>query len=297
MNFFEYSGCPVCKSKKFIKKHRIEYTSKKTLSLLGIENSPDIYLNRCNNCHHHFANPRIKSELMDRYYSEINSEYYVLSDSEPKDNLKNEHKRIVRLVERYRSEGNILEIGTGYGHLLKKFGESRWIRYGVEPSPHAAGIAKRVSHLNVINSFFSDQTFSGIQFDVILMFDLIEHLSNPGQMLQRIEFYLKPGGIIVIGTGNIKSLNARISGSNWSYFGSYEHISFFSIKSLTFLLRGNGWQVNKIIKTSYRGNPLSNITRVLENGLKRIPLTFIDRYHYKLPLAMDHMIIIARKNA
>ena len=70
------------------------------------------------------------------------------------------------------------------------------------------------------------------EVDVITMFDVIEHLPQPRESLALCVRYLKPGGVIVITTGDFGSLAARWAGTKWRLMTPPQHLWFFTQESL-----------------------------------------------------------------
>lgn len=298
MKQIENVYCCVCGLKSFTKIFRYENNSNKVLKVLKINNLPELFLYRCNNCKHHYANPQVSDSLMVKYYSEINSEYYDLNQT-PKCFFISEYNRIRNIVEKLCNSGKILEIGSGFGFLLSKFSPEKWERYGIEPSPFAANYAETKLGIKTLQGFLDNNTFQHNYFDVIMLFDVIEHLKDPNTMLSLVNKYLRPNGYIIIGTGNIDSFHAKLLRENWGYFSSWEHVSFFSPISIKHLLNKNQLKIDKLIRVSYMGSFFINIRKLLENIIKRIIyLMFISRdqrLNKKLIIAFDHMIVIASK--
>lgn len=75
-----------------------------------------------------------------------------------------------------------------------------------------------------------------------MLFDVVEHLTSMDELMSLFKHYLKPDGMLVIGTGNINSATAKINGKTWAYFSGWEHVSFFSPESAEFLLTKHGFQ-------------------------------------------------------
>lgn len=299
MRQFVNINCPVCNANRSRRLFKIYYGSKKVLELLNITESPEIFLYKCDKCSHHFANPIVNPNLLNKYYTEINSEYYNISDSINYDSneLKGEHDLIVRKIEEIIDHGNVIEIGCGFGFLLEKFDSGRWNRFGVEPSPYAYTILGKKKMFSTFNGYFTDCTFGSTKFDVVLLFDVIEHLPNPNSLIELLKNRITPNGIIVIGTGNIGSINAIIGGSRWNYFSSFEHISFYSVKSIENLLNPYNLSIYKVIKKSYVGDFKINFNTLIKNIL-RITLysIFKSKKKYKAHLAFDHMIVFSKRS-
>ncbi len=296
MKYFQKNPCPVCGDNDSKILYEIKYNFTGVLDLLEITETEKIYLKQCTNCNHYFADPVVKGDMIDKYYSLLNSEYYKTDiENEPNDLRAKEHYSIIKEAEKHISHGKILEVGCGYGHLLEKFDDMRWKKYGIEPSPHAYSFLSKKHSIICHNGYFSKDVFPNEKFDLIIMMDVIEHLYHPNELIMLMKDRLTPRGIIMIGTGNIRSLNAVLSGSHWCYFGSYEHISFFHPDSIAYLLNANALSIKKTISIPQIGNSLQNIWWFIKNLLKLIIHGGLkQKTNFKTRLSFDHMLVIAK---
>ena len=89
-------------------------------------------------------------------------------------------------------------------------------------------------------------TFSKNRFDVVTLFDLLEHLQNPRKVLEKINQSLNDNGLLVVQTGNAGSRWAKLMGKNWHFFAPPQHFFFFTEENLKNLLRQTGFEVIKI---------------------------------------------------
>ncbi|MBI5401967.1 MAG: class I SAM-dependent methyltransferase [Ignavibacteriae bacterium] len=303
-NIFEDVDCPVCGTSINKIKFGIKYYSNNTLKILNYSgNAPDVSLYICRYCGHHYASPQIKSSYLNIYYYEFNSEYYNLN-SEPKDNLPEEHRKIYNLIRKKIDKGRVLELGSGFGFLLNEFPDDKWEKYGVEPSKFASTFAGNKFNIKIKNGFLNYGDYLPNSFDLIIFFDLIEHLKNPNEFADLIKSYLKADGLIVFGTGNINSINSKLSGNLWSYYSSWEHISFFSPKSAGVFLNNNGLELIEIIKLPYNGTFLTNVKNFIKNltvvRMKNMVKFFLNIFNNKkftysyYNLSFDHMLVFGK---
>jgi 2-polyprenyl-3-methyl-5-hydroxy-6-metoxy-1,4-benzoquinol methylase len=145
--------------------------------------------------------------------------------------LRREFARSVQFIRQRRPSGRLLEIGCAYGFFLQ---EAR--RYfdvsGIELAEDAAAYCRR-NCLPVIGGEPSEQTLSALgEMDIIVMLDVIEHLPAPDETLALCARHLRPGGLIVLTTGDFGSAVARWAGPRWRLMTPPQHLWFFSAASI-----------------------------------------------------------------
>lgn len=292
-NYTEINNCLVCNSnnKSLLYKNIIHTCGiLKTLNIHDVVKS-NVYV--CNNCGHSFLSPVLKSELITEYYTLTNSEYF---DRVPLHTRLNEDLKVLDNIYDLKSEGKVLEVGCGNGFLLNLFKEKGYDCTGIEPSPKAAKFAKDNLDLNVLNQLLDKNTFTDNQFDIILLMDVIEHLYNPNELIQICNKILKKDGILVILTGDISAINVKIWREKWYYFYSWEHISFFTKKSLLKLAELNGFSLISIKNIShFRGFLYNLYTLIIHNPLMYIYNFGIKKRYKHINLAFDHILLIVKK--
>jgi 2-polyprenyl-3-methyl-5-hydroxy-6-metoxy-1,4-benzoquinol methylase len=145
--------------------------------------------------------------------------------------LRREFARSVDFVRRFRSSGRLLDLGCAYGFLLKE-AQRHFEVSGVELAEDAAQ-ACRQDGLHVLSGVADATNMGRIgEVDVITMFDVIEHLPQPRETLALCCRHLKPGGVIVITTGDFAALAARWTGVRWRLMTPPQHLWFFTRESL-----------------------------------------------------------------
>ena len=295
-NFLESQCCPVCGGNDAKQLFSITHRLSNVLELLNIkakESETVTHIVKCNNCPHYYMTPVIKEALMSHYYSIITSEFYHNNPSAPGNYNHKEYKAYSKTIESKIRTGKILEIGCGNGYLLQTLKEKGFDCYGIEPSPLAYNYARNILNLNVENKFLHQSSFYNESFDVIIMIDVAEHISDMHTFMKEITKVLKPGGYIFIGTGNIDSFNAKLAGADWGYFRSWEHVSFFNPSSLALLLNRFNFEYIAIKKTNLQHYPLQNITELGKNFIKKIVNPFLSNRYYH-GICFDHLIAMAQ---
>jgi 2-polyprenyl-3-methyl-5-hydroxy-6-metoxy-1,4-benzoquinol methylase len=141
---------------------------------------------------------------------------------------------------------NILEIGCGSGIFLEQVINAGHNGTGVEMSAPLATQARRISpKVNIINSSFEDASLDQASFDIVVAWDVLEHLPNQKHTFAKVERLLKPGGLFAAATINTSSINRKVFGSYWGFFIPPEHVVFYDFQGLKTRL-DRDWDVEQI---------------------------------------------------
>lgn len=155
-------------------------------------------------------------------------------------------------IEKFVKKGRILDIGCSFGEFLDIARKRGWEVNGVELSKFACKTSRNKFKLNPFNGTLEQAKYPSETFDVITMFEVIEHLPDPLNTLKECNRILKKNGLIIIQTGNVESLSAKIYGKRWPYF-LLGHLHYFSKKTISKMLEKAGFKIVKI----YNGDEIS----------------------------------------
>jgi SAM-dependent methyltransferase len=159
--------------------------------------------------------------------------------------LRREFARSVDFIRRYRRGGKLLELGCAYGFFLMEAARHFEVA-GIELAADAAEHGRRAG-LNVLQGAADEAKLRQIgPVDVIVLFDVIEHLPDPRETLALCRRQLNPGGIIVITTGDFGSRAAKLAGTRWRLMTPPQHLWFFTRQSMHRLGSGLGLAVEHI---------------------------------------------------
>lgn len=134
---------------------------------------------------------------------------------------------------------SVLDIGCGYGTHLERAHQRGWKCFGVEVSSHA----RKVLHERHASNFFVADNVENIiphAFDLIVMFDVIEHLSDPLHLFYTLfsKGAITPRTTVAITTPNSRSATALSNPVGWEYRHPPSHLTYFSGQALSnFLIR------------------------------------------------------------
>lgn len=205
---------------------------------------------KCKNCGFCYLNPKPDQQYLDSIYMKRSyfkndtttigySDYF----SYQQENMfwQIMKKKILKLSKLKIS--TCLDIGCASGDFLQLMTREGAIGYGVELSPHAAKLARN-KNLVIYNKKFEDIHFQD-HFELITLFDVIEHVESPTLFMKKVYSLLNPDGLVVITTPNLKKFN--LDGSQWLGFtSSHEHLYFFTPETIKRLLAQSGFILLKI---------------------------------------------------
>lgn len=139
--------------------------------------------------------------------------------------------------------GRLLDVGCGPGFFLDVARSAGWMVQGVEISESASRYARDSLNLDVVNQPIGvpGLPFSGV--DLVTMWDVIEHLPDPVGALDAARQSLRPGGGLVLTTGDVESAVARLSGARWHLYNLPEHLYFHTEQSVRAIAERAGFRV------------------------------------------------------
>lgn len=224
----------------------------------------------------------------DSYFGGEGSGYsqYESQEAEYLATFREDVKRIAEFVP----SGRVLEVGCGYGYFLQCALDAGYDAYGIDLSPAAVKYAADRYPGRVFCGLLEEvPEVQGQQYDVIFGSHLIEHLTEPADFLATASRLLRPGGLIVMVTPNIKSLLSKVSGSRWVSFKIPEHVSYYDPQTITELLRRSGFSV-RAIDSAYQHYALpfvaSRVRELLHPVSRVVPpverLSFLRNRHIRV---------------
>ena len=159
------------------------------------------------------------------------------------------HKLKIKLIKKFQKTGKLYDVGVGWGHFLHTAQVLGFEASGVEISELMHHYATTDLKLNVVHDDFYNLELPENNWDVVTMWDVLEHISEPQKAVKKINKMLKKDGFFVLQVPQIDSKVAKKQKQNWSMM-SIEHINYFSKKTIKTLLEDNGFEIVKI-KSSY----------------------------------------------
>ncbi len=192
---------------------------------------------KCRECHLVYVNPIEKASRINGNYSGMkNSDVSIV-----RGNRLRATKAQVKLTRKYKSNTKLLDVGCGEGFFLFNASRAGYITRGVELSQDAAEYAKREFGLDVEVGLFEEMQFPENYFDVVTLWQVLEHLPQPLTVLKEVHRVLKPGGLLVASTPDFGGIPARIMERRWWNVRRI-HINQFTTKTLMNTLGNAGFK-------------------------------------------------------
>lgn len=202
---------------------------------------------RCDNCGVEFLYPQLNDEELTKLYSETYYTPWGLAGSAENEALKRMKIATFNLrlntVKTFVTKEKLLDVGCATGYLLEAANEKGFDVYGVEFSEYSSQIAKqKFGNHKIHNGILESSPFTNGFFDVITMFDLIEHVRIPQIVLEKAKQLLSDSGVIMISTPDTGSTSHALMGKRWTHY-KLEHFFYFNRASMNLAADRSGLKV------------------------------------------------------
>jgi len=246
---FEYRNCPNCGRDDFtvifdsnMGEADLKKGIKTVYMLWGETHGRHV---KCENCHLIYVNPIEKASKISGDYSKMgNNDAPIIRESRLR-----AAKSQLRLIKKYKSGTTLLDIGCGEGFFLFNASKAGYTTKGIEISQDAAEYARREFGLDVEAKPFEELHFPENYFDVITLWQVLEHVPYPLIVLKEVHRILKPEGLLVTSTPDIEGTLAKIFRRKWWNLRRL-HINQFTAKTLTDMLDRAGFK--NVFSTKYK---------------------------------------------
>lgn len=205
----------------------------------------------CISCDTAFVSPRPTPDILEEYYESAENYRYwaqhVFPASEATRREQIVRPRLKRVLEICERQGlhhaRVLEVGAGFGSFCEEAVASGAFAQvtAVEPTPSLAA-ACRARGLEVIDRPIEQVSLGENLVDVVVSFEVIEHLFSPGDFLRGCARLLRPGGLAVLTCPNWKGFDILVLGPG-SPAVDVEHLNYFHPESLAHLLETCGFRL------------------------------------------------------
>jgi len=211
---------------------------------------PDLKIIRCRGCGLWRSCPRLSAAALTQYYEEQyyseqlrrdgqyeawharNAEVWAVNAALVRDEARK------RGLERSTAV-TVLDVGSGHGFFLKECLALGLAAQGIEISPHAVQYAREELKLDVRQMPIDDLPASET-YDVITLWEVLEHVPDPLKTMQQVQAHLKSGGMAWVTTPNTGALERLIKGARYFNFLNQSHLTHFHAGTLKLLLQRAG---------------------------------------------------------
>jgi 2-polyprenyl-3-methyl-5-hydroxy-6-metoxy-1,4-benzoquinol methylase len=154
-------------------------------------------------------------------------------------------KKIELLRAYLPGTGRVLDVGCAYGFFLQVARELGFHAQGVDISGIAADFARSLVGVEVFHGELLDAAFPDSQFDVVTLWDTLEHLHKPHAVLREVYRILKPGGVLVVETLNVNTLSQHLMRNRWPLYVPPYHLFYFTKRTAKRLIRNAGFTLQQ----------------------------------------------------
>ncbi len=202
---------------------------------------------RCPTCGHGWADLQLSLDRLAGIYGRgyfFGEEYldYVADRAITQRNFRLRLSVLDRFTDSARHR-RFLEVGCAYGFFLDLLRGRAGSATGIDISEDAVKYARENLGLDVVLGDLLTHDFGKDVFDVVCLWDTIEHLARPDLYIERIASLTEPGAVLALTTGDLGSWNARINGKHWRLIHPPTHLHYFTRPSLARLLDRAGFDV------------------------------------------------------
>ena len=253
---------------------------------------------QCNHCDLVYANPQWPPEELVAAYTAVEDETYV-KEREGRELTFEKH---LNALEKFTGPANgrsLLDVGAYIGVFVEIARGHGWLAEGIEPSSWAVSKALE-RDLPIHQGTQQDMVLANRKFDVVTMWDVIEHVTDPISELRQAYQLLNPGGWLAVHTMDIDSPVARMLGSRWPWLMDM-HLYYFSQKTLTEMIRKCGFEVvwsgaqGRYLRLGYISSRLAGFNQSLGN-ISSAFFNLLSLDHIAIPINFgDLFTVYARK--
>jgi SAM-dependent methyltransferase len=199
---------------------------------------------QCNDCGLCFTNPRPSPESIGRFYQPDYPSHRAPTKPDVPGKWRPNWFGQARLRKNMplHGQGRLLDFGCGSGSYLMRMHRQGWQVTGVDQSAQAVRCVREDLGLPALVGSLPHPQLEPGSFDVITMWQSLEHVHWPADVLQSARRLLAPGGKLVIAVPNIDSLPFRWFGQTWNGLDLPRHLTHFAPWTLRLMLHRTGFR-------------------------------------------------------
>jgi len=214
-------------------------------------------LRQCVACELIFVDPRLEDPILATLYVED----FYFSTGWPYRSIaelviQQIQRTRQRRVQRYVPSGSLLDVGSGDGRFVHHMASQGWQATGIDFSAAALTLAQsQGTEGRFLYGSLFDHDFEPESIDLVTLWQVLEHIGEPGEFLRRCHDLMRPGGVFVAAVPNIEGLSARLTGERWWGLDVPRHLVHYSPGTLCRGLEQAGFTVMKVNHLSLQYDP------------------------------------------
>ncbi|MGH9186051.1 MAG: class I SAM-dependent methyltransferase [Acidimicrobiales bacterium] len=263
---------------------------------------------RCGACTMVWVTPRLSGEALRHVYDEgywssdaPRSKGYADYRRDERLYLKTFRKRLAFVGPHLGLPGRLLDVGCAAGFFMQAASEAGWQVDGVELSPEISAYARdRFGFEDIHVGTLDTAPVEPGSFDVVTMWDVVEHVPDPQSLLRQAHVLLRPDGRLVISTQNVDSPFAKLLGRRWHHYKHDEHLYHFNHATIRQVHVDAGFEVThltprlagKYVSVSFIAERSTRIHPAVGKALS--PFTRLHRANVYVNFR-DEMIVVSQR--
>lgn len=276
------SPCDLCKSKNYFFIHNLISVKK--------NEEHNLKLVKCSNCKVLRSHPYISDKDLGDYYLDDYSDFNTYSREKKslaeylrKLSFKNTTHKSTTLKEKLllilakqlyggkhkftHKKGTLLDVGCGDGTAIYQYKKFGYDVYGIDPYGKSINECKKKQLNNTSKEFLSKKTFGTKRFDIVRLWNVLEHTNEPLELIKLSSEKTNKNGEIIISIPNPECLSTKIFKDAWILWDPPRHRYLFDKKTIIPLLKKHGFSDIKI-KTYSMGVWLSSYNKAKSKNIK-----------------------------
>ena len=216
----------------------------------------DFRVVKCQNCGLIYVNPRPSEDEIVKFYPKAYSWKETLTAESKITQVIRRLEKIYRyhllnyeiskVIKAAKSKtGRLLDMGCGSGDRLDIFRQLGFEAYGIEIS-RSAEYARKHLGLNVLHGDLFKAKFPESYFDIITLYNVLEHTHNPKKVIGELHRILKEGGIVAIQVPNTNSLQFKLFQKRWAAVDVPRHLYYFNVRLLKKILEEEKFVITNV---------------------------------------------------
>ncbi|MQA30321.1 MAG: methyltransferase domain-containing protein [Luteitalea sp.] len=193
----------------------------------------------CRRCGLQYVNPRPRASDIVHAYSTGDDPTYVSQVASRERTFAGAVAHIEKLLP---GTGRLFDIGTAAGAFLAAARARGWEVDGCEPNRWTAAWGSTRYGVPIRQGEIFDHDLPASAFDVVTLWDVIEHTPDPSRVIDRVRGLVKPGGLLIVNYPDIGSSIARALGRKWPFLSSV-HLYYFTRQTMRRLLERHGFEI------------------------------------------------------